>query len=279
MRAPSNGTDSVKSSSKRTTQYRLIVTILASSVAAITAFGWQQTAAAPSFSVASVKFTGTSGASGMRAEVGMLQWPNATLQRMIQAAHQVQAYQVSGGPAWLTEDRYSIYAKADAPANRSQLMAMLCTLLAERFKLLLHREIREIPAYAVVVGKNGPKFRTAKEGATASAIPTPGTIHFKDVAGLAGFLSQRSDRPVMDETKLAGVFDITLDIRGCERAASADAAQNGPPASASGNPTAARLFDDCVTAAAQEQSGLRLEARKERVEMLVIDRAVKASEN
>jgi uncharacterized protein (TIGR03435 family) len=256
-----------------------MVTILASSVAAITAPGWQQTAVAPSFSVASVKFAGTSGASGIRVEVGRLEWPNTTLQRMVQAAYQVQAYQVTGGPAWLTEDRYSINARADTPANRSQLMAMLRTLLAERFKLSLHREMREIPAYALVVGKNGPKFRSAKEGAAAPTAPIPDTIHFKDVTSFAGFLSQRSDRPVIDETKLAGVFDIALDMRGCEPAASADATQSGSPASASGSPTAAQLFDECVTAAAQEQTGLRLEARKERVEVLVIDRAEKPSEN
>jgi uncharacterized protein (TIGR03435 family) len=258
---------------------RLIVIALASFAAEIGAFGWQEAVAAPSFGAASVKFAGTSGASGMRIEVGTLIWPNATLQRMIQAAYQVQAYQVSGGPAWLNEDRYSINAKADTPANRSQLMTMLRTLLADRFKLSLHRETGEILAYALVIGKNGPKFRSAKEGAAASTAPIPDTIHFKDVASFAGFLSQRSDRPVVDETKLAGVFDITLDMRGCEPAASADAAQNGSPAPASGNPTAAQLFDDCVTAAAQEQTGLKLESRKERVEVLVIDHAEKATKD
>lgn len=192
----------------------------------------------------------------------------------------MQAYQVSGGPPWLNEDRYSINTKADSPANRTQLMAMLRTLLADRFKLSLRREMREIPAYALVVGKNGPRFRSAREGEAASIAPMPDTVHFRDVASLAGFLSQRSDRPVIDETKLAGVFDIALDMRGFVPAAPGGVAQNGAPASAPGSPTAAQQFDEFVLAAAQEQTGLRLESRKkERVEVLVIDRAERPSGN
>ena len=97
----------------------------------------------------------------MRIEPGRLTCPRATLQVMIEAAYQIQPYQVAGGPDWLKVDRYSVSAKAGSPVDRNQIMLMLRALLAERFKLSFHNETREIPAFALVVWEDGDATLTA----------------------------------------------------------------------------------------------------------------------
>ena len=223
---------------------------------------WQRSPTSPTFEVASVKFAGTSGASGMRIEPGRLLWPRASLQAMIEAAYQIQPYQLLGGPAWLNVDRYSINAKSDSPADRSQLLIMLRGLLAERFKLSLHRETREMPAYALVVGKNGPKFRGSKDRPTSS-------LSFTSIASVVRVLSEACRHPVVDETKLVGSFDIMVDLRGYQ------GQSHQPPAEDQNGASSQQKYDDFVVEEIQRQTGLKLELRKERIEVLVIDSAAK----
>jgi len=216
---------------------------------------WQKPAASPAFEVASVKFAGTSGASGVRIEPGRLLWPRATLRAMIELAYQIQPYQVLGGPAWLSVDRYSINAKADSPADRNQLLIMLRGLITERFKLTFHHEMREMSAYALVVGKNGTKFRNSKDR-------PPHSLSFNGIASVVRVLSEASRSLVVDETKLVGPFDIMVDLSRYQ-----EEPQNGA--------SSQQQYDDFVVEEIQRQTGLKLEPRKERIDVLVIDRAAK----
>jgi uncharacterized protein (TIGR03435 family) len=80
-------------------------------------------------------------------------------------SHHVLAFQVRGGPDWIDSEPYYLEARAESPeAGPEQIRAMLKTLLADRFKLAVHREAQEGQVYDLVVGKNGPKLEDAKDG-------------------------------------------------------------------------------------------------------------------
>src|SRR5579859_2034284 len=127
-----------------------------------------QSAATQRFEVASVRPASadqSSGSSGGKTGHGSLRMTNVTLKRCIMGAYGVGPNQIVGGPPWLDSDRYEIVAKAEQPVDDDGiLMAMLQTLLAERFKLRIHRETRPVQAFVLEVAKNGPKLEKAEEG-------------------------------------------------------------------------------------------------------------------
>src|ERR1700678_3223056 len=88
---------------------------------------------------------------------------NASLRMLIAEAYDVQRSRVTGTLAWFDTERYDIVAKGDANAANNQVKLMLRTLLADRFQLALHRENRELPVFALTVGKNGIKLHKAAE--------------------------------------------------------------------------------------------------------------------
>jgi uncharacterized protein (TIGR03435 family) len=140
--------------------------LVGSSIAALVSCGlFGQSAGAPSaFDVASVKPASATSRQGADFRVlpgGTLQVTNLNLRVIIEEAFGVKAYQISGGPGWFGTDEFDIEAKADGNANRGRVMAMLRTLLAERFQLKVHRETREGNVYALVAAKNGPNLKTA----------------------------------------------------------------------------------------------------------------------
>ena len=197
---------------------------------------WGQDAAPPAFEVASLKpsprpsetgrgpggggnglgmlLGGFARGGSFTSSPGGLNARNATLSGCIQWAYGVQEYQVSG-PDWLTSDRFDIVAKAAAESTDEQLRLMpAIPLLAERFKLVLHRQTKEIQAYALVIGKGGPKLKE-------SASRGPGTIRRNrmglsvegvSAAQFAGALSQVLQIPVFDATGLKARYDATIDI-------------------------------------------------------------------
>jgi len=223
----------------------------------------------PAFEVASVKLhRPTPGPLRASANVGpaAIHYTNVTLKSSIRSAYGFESYRMVGGPDWLTSERYDIEAKAALASPREQLMRMLQTLLEDRFHLKVHREMRELPTYALVVGKSGLKIHPGKENGETEV---GGAVHLINSRGmtmkqLAAFLSQiteRSGHPVLDTTGLTGVYDITLDFDPDDAKPSDDHSQPD-------------LF-----AALQEQLGLKLEPRKTSLEVLVIDHAEKPSEN
>jgi uncharacterized protein (TIGR03435 family) len=120
------------------------------------------------FEVASVKPAGAAqqnGSSGITTGHGRVTANNVTLKRCIMGAWGVGPTQISGGPAWLDSDRFEIAARAGQPVEDEVVLnTMLRNLLAERFKLVVHRETRAVQALVLEVAKNGPKLEKTEAG-------------------------------------------------------------------------------------------------------------------
>jgi uncharacterized protein (TIGR03435 family) len=140
-------------------------------------------AQAPSFEVASVKPAAPQPAGMMRVmmqggpgtpDPGRLTYTNVTLRNVVMNAYNVRSFQVTG-PKSLDSDRYDITAKIPPETTKEQFRLMLQGLLTERFALKLHRDAKELPSYALLVAKNGPKLKesVAEDAAKSDAAPPP----------------------------------------------------------------------------------------------------------
>lgn len=142
--------------------------------------------ASPSFEVASVKPAEAPSTPGMlrvgmrggpgTPDPGQITYSNVTLKNLIMNAYNVKGYQITG-PKFLDGDRFDIVAKVPKGATKEEFRLMLQNLLAERFKLSLHRETKELPIYGLVVGKNGHKLKESADQGTdpaTAAAPAPG---------------------------------------------------------------------------------------------------------
>jgi uncharacterized protein (TIGR03435 family) len=183
----------------------------------------------PQFDVASIKAVPGDGVTklpnGSMFFAGpRVQWSGSTLtlqnysaRDLIRDAYNLRDDQIvfTNHASWIDSTRYLIVAKAAQHTSEDQARAMTQTLLAERFNLQVHRETRELPAYALVVDKNGPKLKPkveveANDKAVKLAIG-PGHISQPlTMAALAQQLSTRLGRPVSDMTSLKGEFDVNL---------------------------------------------------------------------
>jgi uncharacterized protein (TIGR03435 family) len=143
------------------------------------AFG-QAAAESPTFEVASVKPAEPQTPGLMRVQMrggpgtpdpGQLTYTNVSLKNILTNAYGVKGYQING-PKWLDSERFDITAKIPKDATKEQFRIMLRNLLADRFKLSVHHETKELSIYALVVAKGGPKMKESVEDATA-APPTP----------------------------------------------------------------------------------------------------------
>ena len=234
---------------------------------------YSQSAAGPQFEVASVRPSradATNGGSSVNTRDGRLTMTNVTLRQCIVAAFRVKEYQLSGGPGWLNSDRYDIVAKADQPVK--DLMPMLQTLLAERFQLAIHREGRMFQAYVLEVAKNGPKLEKAGPEGGSNTSSGRGTITAQRTTmdRFSDTLSRTMERPVVDRTGLEGAFNLKLEW-------TPDTAQ---PSKTSGDGKPAEsVLGPSIFTAIQQQLGLKLEGPKAPIEILIIDRAEKATEN
>lgn len=214
--------------------------------------------AGQTFEVASVKPNQTgSGHSDVETDGNLLRMNNVTLRLCLTWAYRITDAQVVG-PDWLTSERFDIVAKTESGKPRPE---MLKAVLEERFKLAVHRETRELTEYALVVAKNGPKLKKVDPG-SGDRTSSRGYLSAKrtSMGGLANFLAGpnvRLGRPVVDKTGLDGVFDFELNW--------------APESSAEKNADAG----PSIFAALQEQLGLRLEAQKGPVEVLVVDHVEK----
>jgi len=230
-------------------------------------------AQAPRFEVASVKPTPPdqyNGSSGIASGHGRIDGERVTLLRCILGAYHVSPRQVIGGPPWLDTDRFEIAAKADhRTEDDEELMIMLRALLAERFQLALHRETRTMDALVLEVVKNGPKLeKSSGTGANSNTSGSHGALNATDtpMATLAEVLSRTIGSPVVNGTNLDGAYNFKLTWN-----PEADRPLKPGEAPADNGPN---LFT-----ALQQQLGLRLQARKLPVEVLVIDRAEKPAAN
>ncbi len=223
------------------------------------------------FEVASVK-PNNSGERGahMSSDGGRMRITNLTMKGLITTAYGVREYQVEG-PDWLDNDRFDVVAKfseelpKDPEKYNAMLQSMMQKLLAERFKLTVHRDKKTREVYGLVVSKGGIKFKES-EGTDSHTSRATG-IHYEgaaiEIARLSDFLGRRLDLPVVDMTGLKGYYDIKMDwVPDPKRPAGEK--ENAPllPESQAG-PT----LRDAVT----EQLGLKLEPRKAPIEVLIVD--------
>lgn len=265
----------------------------------------------PSFDVASIKVS----LPGTRQQIaiepgGRFVANGVQLNLLVALAYHLQAYQLSGADRWMATDQWSIEAKADdisaipawAPPNVPDVIAVrLQSLLENRFALKMHWEAAQRQIYALTVGKNGPKLVAVEappstkpdQSAPSSRPPVqpdgtlppnfapppgatlagPGRIFASAITmnQLITLLNRLMDQPVVDRTGLAGYFNVDLHFDPASAPRSF-----GPPRPDSSSPPSP---DPSIYTALQEQLGLKLESRKEPVEMLVVDSAQKPSEN
>jgi uncharacterized protein (TIGR03435 family) len=228
---------------------------------------------APRFEVASVKASTSNGAQD-KTTPGTLIESGETLRQLVTVAFQVKDFQVTGGPGWMDTDRYDIVAKASGPANDELLFRMLQSLLEERFHLRAHRESKPFPGRALVVAKNGIKAQSAVDPQHPSRNSHDGVLTARalSMAQLAQWLGRRTGAPVVDNTGLSRVYDFTLTW-------DPTSDRFDPLASGAAEPVATDPKNLPLALALQEQLGLRLEARKVPVEMIVIDSAEKPVQN
>jgi len=234
---------------------------------------------------------------GMNVEGSMLRYSNVSLRECIRAAYRVKDFQVAG-PDWLGSARFDIIAKLPEGSSKSQVPEMLQTLLAERFKLALHRDTREHAVYAMVAAKGGAKLKPTEIVKTDGPAPGPnagrdegprGTmetttdpsgLHFKasaiPLAALAELVSHLCERPVVDQTGIEGRFDFDLTIspetlRALPAGEAMAMSQGGGEPSRTGARTepAGSIFE------ALQRYGLKLEVRKAPMEVLTVDRIEK----
>ncbi|MEO7142610.1 MAG: M56 and DUF3738 domain-containing protein [Bryobacteraceae bacterium] len=259
------------------------------------------TAPSDSFEVASIKpsKSGERNVSLVYSPGGRFRATNTPLKMLIRLAYNVQDFQISGAPGWINSERYNIEATStEAPdddlrkLNQEQFKAAdarrrrrVQSLLADRFKLTLHRETKEFPVYALVVAKNGPKLQEAADAPAESGPPDPkgapdgprkrmkgirmdrGEVsgYAASLSFLADALSNQLGRTVLDRTGLKGLYDFTLkwtpdESQGAMIKGPGDgspAAGNAPPPPDASGPS--------IFTAVQEQLGLKLNRRKARL--------------
>ena len=253
------------------------------------------------FEVASIRrnVSGDQRASFRGEPNGRLTVTNNTLFNIVRNTYSVQGFQIVAGakvPDWFDRDRWDIVAKApEGMVSQPEMVTMMQALLADRFKLVARRETREMPVYALVLakadGQLGPQLRqadgqceaarlAAQKGGAPLQMPTvergfcgtravPGNVSTSGVA-LADFarnLAPQTGRFVIDRTGLSGTFD--LDLKWTPD-------QPAPP----GAPSSGGLDDGTsLFAALQEQLGMKLEAQRAPVDVLVIESAERPSED
>jgi uncharacterized protein (TIGR03435 family) len=301
--------------------------VLITALTAYAAFA-QTPATSPAFEVASIKLAPPLNPAdvaagklhvgvtidGARIDIGFL-----SLADLIPVAFRVKRYQVSG-PDWMGVQRFDIQATIPEGTSKEQVPEMLQALLRERFKLVAHRDTKDNPVYALVVGKNGPKLKESppdadppagdsdKGGATFGSganqvrvrndskgmvvtggrggtmrmtMGPSGTMRMEaskmTMAALAEVLSPFMDRPVVDMTELKGNYQVAFDLAmddlrkvaktaGVAVPGAAPSPESaGRPADSASDPSGGSIFQSV------QQLGLKLDARKAPLEIVVID--------
>lgn len=247
---------------------------------------------APSFEVASIKPNKTDDMRVMlRITPDGLSAVGVPAKFLIEFAYDIKDFQISGGPGWIDSEKYDIDAKMDEatieaikkmPREQAveQRRLMLQSLLADRFKLKVTHSSKELPIYALVVAKNGPKL-TQSADSPPGATPrnqmrfTPGELTGTGVpiSLLVNQLAREVGRQVVDKTGLQGNYDFTLQFTS-ERRLAMPGGPGGPGDAPPPDSSGPSIFT-----ALQEQLGLKLESQKGPVEMLIIDSVEKPSEN
>jgi uncharacterized protein (TIGR03435 family) len=269
----------------------IAATALALLIAGVPALLAQETK--PTFEAATIKPNTGSDPGNFFRMVGVTpSMTNQTMKSMLLWAYRVHDFQIAGGPGWISSDRWDIEAKTTAAATLEERQLMVQSLLHDRFKLALHREIKELPIYNLTVAKGGLKIQPNKEGSCLSPDPkSPGPAPgktFMDYCGTSGFgrcsmigssatmteLAESLSNPtavgrtVVNQTGVEGRFRYNVNYA---PELTATPEPGAPPPACGDAPS--------IFTAIQDQLGLKLDSAKGPVEVLVIDRAEKPSEN
>lgn len=224
-------------------------------------------AAPPAFEVASVK-PAAPGESGpgdiprnMDNSPGHFIMRNVPLRYCLEWAYDLKDYEISG-PEWIkAENRFDIEATAPG-ASENDMRLMLQTLLLDRFQMKVHRETKNLDVYALLPGKGPLKVKEATaDEQTALGSGEGGGAKFtkQPISRFTFLLSRRMDKPAIDMTGLKGLYDFTIDLSGL--------GFNGNPPTDTSAPS--------IFTTVQENLGLRLEAQKAPIQILVVDHAEK----
>jgi len=278
-------------------------------LAAALVYGQAPAPARPEFEVASIKpsapLAANQARAGLRIDGAQVSCTAFSLNDLLGIAYRVRNYQISG-PEWMASERFDINAKLPAASAAKELPEMFQALLEERFQMKMHREKRDLPVYGLVVGKGGLQMQQAPPDAATGAPNATGGVNVA-VAGQSGgatvnygngayfrlgsnqlvghklppalmadVLARFADRPVIDMTELKGNYDFTLeftpeDFRAMMIRSAVAAGVTLPPQAL--QLAEAASLDSLFSAV--EKLGLKLEARKAPMEVLVIDHAEK----
>jgi uncharacterized protein (TIGR03435 family) len=235
--------------------------------------------AQPAFEVASIKlhdiFKPDGRKWGLSVSGTTVSLIGMRLDSLIAEAYGVESYQVTGGPKWASDSVGGVYditatTGGESAPTKEEARKMLQSLLADRFQLQLHREMKELAVYEMVIGRRGPKLKESAAGAVfsnhqgSSGQAIRMTAVDESMTQLANQIGVYTGRHVIDKTGLPNTYDFTMEF-------TADGPRS--PSDASG-PAAPSIFT-----ALEEQLGLKLEPQKRPTEMLIIDRAEKPSGN
>jgi|SRR5215469_8445072 len=221
----------------------------------------------PAFEVASIRRNVHGGDARVDITRGRVTMNNATLRTLIRNGYDIQNFQFAGAPSWLDSDSFDISATiADhAAVSENQYRALVRAMLADRFQLKVHWETRQGDVYALVVAKNGPKLKVSADSSKEPGLNTNISAHEGRMIGinapvfyLSSVLGNKLSHPVIDKTGLQGKYDWTL-------------VWDPDPGVDSTEPS--------IFTAVQEQLGLKLDAQKGPVKVLVIDSVERPSEN
>lgn len=256
---------------------------------------WQETATVrPSFEVASIKPNSSAGPTIPRPwteTADYFAWTGPSLKNLIQTAYRVRDWQIEGGPDWVNTQLWDVEARAkaegvDAPpktvdrnAQHARLMLMLQSLLEDRFKLQIQRQVKESSVYNLVVSKGGPRIKPDDVPISGTQPSRPGmssTLNSIEVRASAiqqfiTFILPRSDRPILDRTNLSGTYSFRLEWPLDNSGSGGLAGSTSPIRQTS------LYFVPGFFTALQEQLGLQLESAKGPVEFLVITNVQKPS--
>ena len=282
---------------------RIILTFCVAAVA------FAQPPSRPEFEVASIRPSAElplgTGAAGVRIDGAQVRCTYLSMKDYLAMAYQVKLYQVAG-PDWLGSERFDIVATLPAGASQAKIPEMLQALLVDRFQVKIHRDKKEFPVYALEVAKGGPRLKEtppdsnadsgdAKGGVSVAAAGSANGVGVNlgngssyalasnrfearklSMATLADSLERFVDRPIVDSTELKGNYDFTLELTpedyGAMLIRSAISAGVVLP------PQALRALDYGSLGSlfdALQKQGLKLDARKAPLDVLVVDQARK----
>jgi uncharacterized protein (TIGR03435 family) len=187
-----------------------------------------------------------------------------TAKQLLMLGFDMQETQIAGGPEWLDSAKWDVEAKSESTQHSvEETRRMLQALLQERFALRSRRETQQRAGYVLSIAKGGAKFKAATEGSTSIRVAVNSIqLERGSIRQLTQALSAALERPVVDSTGLSGTYDLAVQWDDAPRGQSVPGRDYGS-----------------IFTALQEQLGLRLDPQQIAVDVVVIERMDRPSQN